>query len=656
MSWLYTIIFGGLLFGSQGGELTKPVLPNIDTATVAAVTDENERFEKTYPLNPNGRVCVSNVDGSIVVEAWDRNEVKLEYTKTAATKERLAEVEIRIDASPERIEVETMHDSWKSRDGRNWRNSERVVVEYRLMVPRTAFLDEIETVNGSVTVSNFTNFTKLSAVNGEVKATNLRGVANLSTVNGEVDADFDKLETGGKIVLSTVNGRVNLLIPSDSNATINADTVNGNIRNDFGLTVRKGKYVGRDLAGRLGSGDVKIKLDSVNGGLTIGRKKDGKNLSPVVNLLPLKDKDEDWEDGEDPDDSESVVKKVEVDQAVKAKSAAKANADIDRAIKQSQKEQAKALKQAQKELADLQPQLSELSEEAIASAEDSVALATKVVNSAEVQKRINEALERERDAMARSASDAFFRTSLPRVKSKTGSFAVKGVPTVTVFAEPCEVKVTGWDKNEVQYRVVQFVEPRRADPLKVTDEHTDSSVKITVDEPKEDNGQRYYGDGVRTRIEVFVPRKSNLNINANRGIRIEGVTGNVKLVGSDGSVSVIDGQGSLNIENSDGLVRVIGFRGDVSAQTSDGDISLDGDFTKLSATASDGSIMLTLPENISADIESNCPDVTGDGIELSRVDKDEEPFFYRIGKGGRKFELHSEGEIQVRASSVINTR
>jgi len=35
--------------------------------------------------------------------------------------------------------------------------------------------------------------------------------------------------------LSTVNGRVNLAIPSDANATINADTLNGNITNDLGL-------------------------------------------------------------------------------------------------------------------------------------------------------------------------------------------------------------------------------------------------------------------------------------------------------------------------------------------------------------------------------------------------------------------------------------
>ncbi len=84
-----------------------------------------------------------------------------------------------------------------------------------LTTDRRAQILEILRQNGSVTVSNFTNFTKISAVNGSVKATNIRGTARLSTVNGEVDADFDRLESGTKINAETVNGRVRISIPSD---------------------------------------------------------------------------------------------------------------------------------------------------------------------------------------------------------------------------------------------------------------------------------------------------------------------------------------------------------------------------------------------------------------------------------------------------------
>jgi hypothetical protein len=95
-------------------------------------------------------------------------------------------------------------------------------------------------------------------------------------VNGEVRAGFDSLNAGTSLALDTVNGKVNLEVPSDINATIKADSLNGSIVNEFGaFPVRKGKPVGRDLHGRVGTGEVQIKLSAVNGGLFIGRKKDG---------------------------------------------------------------------------------------------------------------------------------------------------------------------------------------------------------------------------------------------------------------------------------------------------------------------------------------------------------------------------------------------
>ena len=140
---------------------------------------ETEHFDQTYPLSANGRVSLSNVNGSITVEAWDRNEVRVEYTKIADSKERLSDVEVRIDQKPDSIAIETNYDNWKKDKDHGWKFSGKLEVEFHLMVPRTAMLNEIETVNGSVTASNFTNFTKISAVNGTVKASNIRGTARI---------------------------------------------------------------------------------------------------------------------------------------------------------------------------------------------------------------------------------------------------------------------------------------------------------------------------------------------------------------------------------------------------------------------------------------------------------------------------------------------
>lgn len=624
MSWLYTIIFAGFSLSSNEGTVPMPVdLPQPDVVVVQATAgDETEKFEQTYPLNANGRLSVSNVNGSITLEAWDKNEVKLVAIKTADSKERLAEVEIKVESRPDYLDVETNYEKWKTRNGGRWGNHGKLEVDYQLMVPRGAILNEIETVNGAVEVSNFTNIVRISAVNGTVKAVNIRGTAKLSTVNGEVLADFDRLEGGSKIALETVNGRVNLTIPSDSSATIKADSLNGNITNDFGLTVRKGKYVGRDLYGRIGSGDVQIKLNSVNGGLSIGRKNDGKNLSPATNLLPQKGDEDDWDIQEQ-----------------------KMAAEADKLSKEAIKIRVAA------PMPPKAPEMAKINTEAIRRSAESFAKAAEALSSEEVKKSIREIARV--DAQFARAMTAGFERGVPKVETKSGSFSVKGVPTVTINAEPCAVKVTGWDKNEIKYRVVQIVEPRRGEPLKVTENHSDSEVNLKVDEPKDNNGQRYYGDGVRIRIEIFVPRKSNLKINANREIRIEGVTGNVDLVGADHPISVIDVDGSLKLKNDDGIVRVIGFRGEIDAETTDGALNLEGDFKRLKARAVDGAITLTLSENAAADLTANCEQVRGEGISVTRVGGEEDAIRYRIGRGGAPFQINTTGAIIIRGASSL---
>ncbi len=635
MSWLYTLVFAGLMVSSQGNGVSDSDICRINQTVPASVEsrkgDESEKFEQSYPLNADGRVSVSNVNGSITVEAWERNEVKLEYTKVADTKERLGDVEIKIESKPGRFSVETDYGNWKNKNrGDQWKNGGKLVVEFRLMVPSGAILNEVETVNGSVSVSNFVNITRVSAVNGSVNATNIRGTANLSTVNGEVTADFDRLESGTKISLETVNGKVNLVIPSDSNATVRADSLNGNITNDFGLPVRKGKYVGRDLYGRLGSGDVQIKLETVNGGLSINRKNDGKALSPATNLLPQKGKDE--EDWNMDDDDSSLA-------------SAKAERDAAKAVKAASKASAIAVADAQSEIARIQPELARINTE-------SVKIAAAVMKSDELKQRIKEA-ELQQKAVYSSMALAPLAPAFPRVEKKSDTFPVKGVPTVTVYAEPCSVKVVGWDKNEVQYRVVQYIEPRRAEPLKVSEKHTDSTVSINVDEPQDNNGLRFYGDGQRTVIVVYVPRMSNLKITANGEIRLEGVSGDLELTGSDQSINVRDSEGKLKVSNTDGRIRVIGFRGDVVARTIDGPINLEGDFQSLKAHAGDGLVVLTLPENTSADLEANCEEVVGEGIDLKRIGGDEGHGKYRIGNGGARFQIETGGSIRVRGAGMI---
>lgn len=630
MSWLISLVLAGVVFTS---DTTVPVqrnnnFTNSETTTKTVLLDETERFEQTYPLSANGRVSVSNVNGSITIDTWDRKEVKLEAVKTADTKEGLSEVEIKIDARADSLNVETNYDNWK-RDGgnRGWKNYNKRTVEYRLTVPKNAVLDEIETVNGSVNITNSNNLTKASTVNGQVTATNLRGTAELSTVNGTVEANFDQLQSSSKISLNTVNGQVNLVIPSDANATVKADTVNGSISNDFGLPVRKGQYVGRDLYGKIGSGEVQIRLNSVNGGLNIKRKDDGKSVNPSTNLLPAKsqDDDEDWDD----DTSVNVNKmNKEINKTVK-----KSQADVAIAMKNSQKE----MEMARKEMERIKPELAKINQE-------------------ELQAKIDEGLQRQKEAMERLANVNFF-AGAPVVEKKSDTFTVKGTPKVIVDAKNCSITVRGWDKQEVQYSITRISKKRNQKPLVYTADHSDTDVKIIVNSEKDTDSREYFNDLERVRVEVFVPKKSNLRILTNREIRLENVSGDIDLTGEDESINVRDVDGKLRVASTDGKIRVIGFKGEIDAKSADGDMSLEGDFQKITATSGDGNIIVTLPDNVSAIIRANTDAVSLDGIPQSRiktVDVSEESSVWRIGNASANYNFTvADGQVFIRSISDL---
>lgn len=631
MSWLYSLVFAGLLFGSDA----QPPVIQADhvsqagpVAQVTVAGDEIEKFEQTYPLSRNGNVSVSNVNGSITVEAWDRDEVRLEATKIADSKESLADVEINVQSSADSFSVEADYRGRKWNERRNENHTRKLEVQFRLSVPRGAVLDEIETVNGSVTVSNFTNVTKISAVNGNVTATNLRGAANLSTVNGQVTADFDLIDRATRINLSTVNGQVNLVLPSDVNATVKADSLNGNISNDFGLPVRKGQYVGRDLYGRIGSGETEVKLSSVNGNLSIGKKNDGRAPNPATNLLPAK------KGGDDDLD-------IDIDEKERASKAAQIDREVSRAVRESQRAMAESMKEAQKAIENIGPELDELKLEELKKLDK-----LKIdVDKEKLEKQMKENLDQSR------LMRGIWFSGMPTVEKKRNSFPVKGTPRVTIEAHGCAVSVRGWDKSEVRY-VVTEVAARRGRPSIVTDSHDSSSVNLKI----VNNAGNFPTASLelnpeRVRVEVFVPRRSNLNLTTDGEIRLDGVSGEIELKGDDESINIRDVDGTMSLTADEAQVRVIGFKGDFNSQTACGSIFLEGDFKNLSAKATEGNVTLTVPSDANATVVSNT-EIESDGVAVVREDE----HTWRLGKGGARYNFDfTEGKLVVRASSAVTS-
>ncbi len=217
----------------------------------------------TFPLTADGRISLDNINGDVKIKAWDRAEVSIEAIKKGRNQEALDAAEIDIDARDGSIHIETRYPKRRSHNPAS--------VDYTLFVPRAAELDEIELVNGSLTLDGIAGDVAVSLVNGDVEASGLTGDAELSTVNGKLEIALAELDAGRLVDLSSVNGSVRLMVPGSAGAEVEASTVHGDIRNDFGLEVDRSGFVGKSLEGTLGGGGATMRLSNVNGSIDSGQ-------------------------------------------------------------------------------------------------------------------------------------------------------------------------------------------------------------------------------------------------------------------------------------------------------------------------------------------------------------------------------------------------
>ena len=238
----------------------------------SADDDVREEFHQTYKLTANGSVRLENVNGDVMIKAWDRNEVQVDAVKTASSERGLRETRIVVDAEADEIRIETEH---PGEHGSWW---DRLTihpgsVDYTLTVPRNARLREIELVNGRLTVEGVAGSIRASTVNGRLDARGLAADADLSTVNGSMVLSFALLGQSQHVSLESVNGEIEVTLPPNADTDVSASTVSGRITTDFSLPIDRGRWVGESLDGSIGGGNARLRVSNVNGRISILKSK-----------------------------------------------------------------------------------------------------------------------------------------------------------------------------------------------------------------------------------------------------------------------------------------------------------------------------------------------------------------------------------------------
>jgi DUF4097 and DUF4098 domain-containing protein YvlB len=140
------------------------------------------------------------------------------------------------------------------------------VVNYTITVPSHLAVD-VTQVNGHVTVLDIESSLFVEVGSGNVYLSDIFGFATVSVDVGSINGTVI-LPPGGEIMLSTVNGDIDLRIPASTSAELSALVEFGAITWD-NLDLLNVVHTNRSLIGTLGDGTGLIDLDTRNGNIDV---------------------------------------------------------------------------------------------------------------------------------------------------------------------------------------------------------------------------------------------------------------------------------------------------------------------------------------------------------------------------------------------------
>lgn len=142
--------------------------------------------------------------------------------------------------------------------------------EWRLQVPRATSLQLRSTNARALSIHGLDGDVEVSSTNSRIEFRDVSGSVIASTVNGAIEGSMAQVRDK-PMSFSSVNGAIDVTLPSDLKANLKLRTENGSIYTDFEVKLTPSPAETSVEAGRSGEGRFKIRADktvyaTVNGG------------------------------------------------------------------------------------------------------------------------------------------------------------------------------------------------------------------------------------------------------------------------------------------------------------------------------------------------------------------------------------------------------
>ncbi len=247
---------------------------------ISSGTTITKEFRQSYLLQQGGNVEIDNINGNISVESWDQDsvevlaEIEVKADNPRDAEEFMKEVKMEIFYQSSRLTIEPDFPEYEGGNSiLDWifgRTKPQINVQFLIKIPSVMNLD-LESVNGQITVESMKGQCRLRTTNGNIEANRIGGLVDGETVNGSLRIGVSGMSSEDEVVLQTINGNIDLILPENIEADVKASTVNGGILTDFPLEVQ-GEFNNKHLKGQIHGGGSLMKLHTVNGSIHINKE------------------------------------------------------------------------------------------------------------------------------------------------------------------------------------------------------------------------------------------------------------------------------------------------------------------------------------------------------------------------------------------------
>lgn len=204
----------------------------------------------------NGPISITGRSGITTVKIWGERIVESDSYEDA--EQHLESLEVLVSDNHDKISVIT--DQPSTTHGRNYQ------VIYNVIIPDNWNV-EVENVNGSVEIDSLNANICIGLVNGDIVMTEIVGNIAIGVTNGTVCGKV-VLPINGLCVITTVNGQVQLSIPTTTSAELSAKVANGTV-SVSNLTLSNMISSRNSVTGTIGGGQGRITVEAVNGIISV---------------------------------------------------------------------------------------------------------------------------------------------------------------------------------------------------------------------------------------------------------------------------------------------------------------------------------------------------------------------------------------------------